>query len=74
MRIKTISYTMPAIWASAVINLDYSGLEAADKAEMNNYLANEGLSFRDCLTCSDSYIGRFNGLLCEVADYTYKAV
>ena len=65
-------FTMPAIWASAIINLDYSGLSETDRKELNNYLIDNGLSFRDALDCSDQYTGRFNGLLTEVCDYTYK--
>jgi len=67
------TYTAPALWASAIVNLDYSGLTDEDRAELNKWLVDNGLSFVDCLDCSEEYIGRFNGLLCNVCDYTYKA-
>lgn len=71
---KTFTVTMPAYWASAIINHDYSGLEKSDRAELNNFLANYTpcLSFADCLDVGDEYIGKFDGKLCNVADYTYE--
>lgn len=70
----TITVTMPAHWASALINLDYSGLNKADRAEMNNFLANHDpcLSLVDSLDAGDGYIGQFAGKLCNVADYIYR--
>lgn len=53
--------------------MDYSGLTKEDTAQLNNWLLANGLSFVDCLDCSEQYMGRFNGLLCTVCDYTYKA-
>jgi hypothetical protein len=65
---------MPAHWASALINLDYSGLDQVDRAELNNFLVSHApcLSFVDCLDVGAEYIGRFAGKLCNVADYVYK--
>jgi hypothetical protein len=66
--------TMPAHWASALINMDYSGLSADDRTELNNFLVSHEpcLSFVDCLDVGAEYIGRFAGKLCNVADYVYK--
>jgi len=69
---KTIILTMPAHWASALMNLDYSGLDKEERSKLNNFLSLNDLSFVDCRGISNPYIGKFNGLLCEVADYTYK--
>jgi len=70
---KAQTFTAPAIWASAIINLDYSGLSAISRKELNNWLLNNKLSFVDCLTCGDEYLGQFDGLLCQVCDYTFPA-
>lgn len=43
----------PAFWASAIINLDYSGLSDKDKKELNLFLLEQDLSFSDCLTCQE---------------------
>jgi len=72
-KLKTQTLTAPALWASAMVNMDYSGLTKEDTAELNNWLLDNGLSFVDCLNCSDEYISRFDGQLCNVCDYTYKA-
>ena len=66
---KTKTVTGLSYWASAIINLDYSGLERADRAELNSWLADNDLSFSDCLTCSDQYIGR----IADVCDYIFTA-
>ena len=64
---KTVTYIMPSIWASAIINHDYSGLNSSDIKELNNYLLINGLSFKDCLSCSEQeYPNTFNGYLCTV--------
>ena len=71
---NTITLDAPAHWASAIVNLDYSGLEKSDRAELNNWLLNNGLSFSDCLTCSDvSFFGQFEGKGCELLSYTWGA-
>jgi len=64
--------TLPAAWASAIINLDYSGLEKDEVSEINTTLLDEGLSFTDCLTVGDEYTGRFHGQVRAVADYVFK--
>ena len=70
---KTYKVNMPACWAAAIINLDYSGLNKADRAELNLFLAVNDLSFTDCLGCGNNFIGRFNGYICSMAEYTYPA-
>lgn len=69
---NTQQVTAPAAWASAIVNHDYSGLSKEETATLNNWLLDNGLSFVDCLDCSEEYTGRFNGLLCTVTDYTFK--
>jgi hypothetical protein len=70
--VQTQVIAMPSYWASAIVNHDYSGLTNADIKELNNYLLDNGLSFKDCLSVGDTYTGKFNGLLCTVSEYTFK--
>jgi hypothetical protein len=49
---KTLELTAPSIWASAIVNLDYSHLSAEDVSALNTFLAREGVSFSDCLLVS----------------------
>lgn len=51
---KTLTITAPSHWASAIVNQDYSGLSAVEAGQLNTFLANQGLSFSDCLTCEDA--------------------
>jgi len=52
---KTMTITAPAHWASAILNMDYSGLEKEEIGQVNNFLLDNGFSFSDCLDCE--YIG-----------------
>ncbi|WP_048647514.1 hypothetical protein [Nitratireductor soli] len=51
---KTITLTAPSHWASAIINGDYSGLDEEDVSALNSFLALQGVSFSDALTCEDA--------------------
>jgi hypothetical protein len=51
---KTITLTAPSAWASAIMNMDYSGLSKEDIGQLNTFLALNNLSFSDCLTCEDA--------------------
>lgn len=54
MAIKTLTVTAPSAWASAIVNLDYSGLERDEISKLNTFLAMKGLSFSDCVACKDA--------------------
>ena len=61
---------LPLHWASALINSDYSGY---DEVEIDNI--KEAVSELPAPVCvNDPYIGRYNGLLCEVAEYTFYII
>jgi len=65
MEIHTI--TLPAHWAPALINGDWSGLDQAESAQVKTWLAESGL---DVLSCdAASFVARFNGLVTECLDY-----
>lgn len=51
MRTKTVTYTLPAYWASYLINGDHSGLDPKDKLEADDWLRDHGNP--RILTCSD---------------------
>ena len=51
---RTLSIFAPESWVSAIINLDYSGLNDTDKKHLNTFLAEQGLFFNDCLDCKDA--------------------
>lgn len=70
---ETVTHIMPSLWASAIMNYDYTGLENIDKIELNTYLLNNGISFTDCLSCSEQEsMNTFNGILCMTLEYTYE--
>jgi len=51
---KTLSVFAPESWASAIVNLDYSGLSDDDRKNLNTFLTQQGLSFSDCLDCKEA--------------------
>jgi hypothetical protein len=42
---KVESYTLPAYWASYLINCDASGLDESEKEQADKFLAENGLPF-----------------------------
>ena len=54
IKMETIEIFAPSHWASALINLDYSGLSKDDIIQLNNFLCEHDLSIHDCLDCEDS--------------------
>jgi hypothetical protein len=68
MKIQTVEIDLPANWASALINGDYSGLSDQDEIECNTWQKdNPHLSVINCADHSE--IGLFDGLLCDVLKY-----
>lgn len=51
--IQTIEFTLPAHWASALINGDFTGLSDADEEAVRYWLDTEPDIGGDCLTCTD---------------------
>lgn len=65
---KTETYTLPACWASALINNDYSGLDEAEIYELEY----ETRALGSCLDCSEEVeITRYKGLITECLQYTF---
>lgn len=71
---KSITYTLPAYWASYLINGDDSGLaDELERGKIDDFLRREGLS--GPVSCSDeSYFAWRNDAMnlgCNVLDYTF---
>jgi hypothetical protein len=69
-----ITCTLPAYWASYLINGDASGLEQGEQEQVDAFLAREGLDFP--VSCSDEpsftrYNDAHTGLAGDVLDYTF---
>lgn len=68
------TYTLPAYWASYLINGDASGISPEDKAQADTFLSREGLPMP--VSCSDeSWFSwrndSYNGLGGDVLEYTF---
>lgn len=67
--IETVQIELPSYWACALINGDEPDSTVWD--EINKTFAEIGYVPSNTLSVSDDYqIGRFNGLLTEMAVYT----
>lgn len=73
---KTVDYTLPAHWASALINDDFTGLEEADADQLDALHYGEQLS--DCVGHSDEpffctyHDARPYGVLaCDCLEFTF---
>jgi len=65
-----INVTLPAYWASALINGDWSGLEFYDQDEAIRAKAWQLESGLHVLSCSEtSFMARFEGVLTECLEY-----
>lgn len=78
MTIKTETYTLPAHWASTLINGDDSGNEPEDDAQIEAWLSAHP-HLGGCLTCSDDegefrhrHDASFVGVLaCTCLEFTF---
>lgn len=69
---QTETRTLPAFWASYLINGDASNLEAEEVQEIEEFLDREGLQAPvDCEFSGFAWINDANGLGGDVADYTF---
>lgn len=69
-KFKILTFEAPAYWASYLINGDDSGLsDELERNKIDKFLEAEKLPMP--VSCSDeSFIGRFDGLQCEMLEYT----
>lgn len=75
---KTSEYTLPAFWASYLINGDASGLEDNEALQIEAFISGESLPW-GCLSCSDSPEFRhihdasnYGVLACDCLTYTFE--
>lgn len=55
---KTLTYILPAYWASYLINGDASGLEDSERAVVDSFMVNEGNP--NIVDCGEPYFSRRN--------------
>ena len=67
---KVETYTLPAHWASALINDDSSGMSDDEIDALNNWYESNNPGY--CTGCSDEpLIVRFDGLITECLEFTF---
>lgn len=72
---KKTTYTLPAYWASYLINADESGLAIGDKWEADRFIKDNNLG--SALSCGESYVARSNqanNLAGDVCDFTFPVL
>lgn len=70
-KIHTETETLPAHWASALINGDYSGLEDDEEQEVLDWL-DEHPYYGECFSCSDeTELADYSGMLTDCLTYTF---
>lgn len=73
----TIKFTLPAHWASALINGDFSGLDEAEDAAVRYWLDTEPDIGGDALDCTDEpeFLRHYDadGLACDCLTFTFPA-
>jgi hypothetical protein len=73
-KIYTEDVKLPAAWASALINDDYSGLSDSEAADVNAWVR-DNPHYGGCFTCSDyAELSRFDGLLTDCLIYTFPVI
>ncbi len=76
-KLKTVQVTLPAHWASYLINHDSSGLvdyHGESLEAVHSALADFGVKMGDCIDVAESTdFQSFDGLYTEVAEYTFYA-
>lgn len=67
-----LTLTAWASWASYLINGDASGLEPDEVSALRQWVQEEGLEGRLCVSCDgDTYLGSFMGMRGECLQYTF---
>jgi len=69
-KLITEKYDLPAYWASYLINGDASGISDSDKQNCDAWLEHKKLP-APCDCSEESHFGRFEGLGCDLLEYTF---
>lgn len=73
---KTMTVTLPALWASALVENEWSGLNfhAPDEAERVKTWLHNNPDLR-VISCSDEqFVGQYEGITTECLEYTCEQV
>lgn len=68
---KIIEIAAPAQWASALVNADFSGLDPDEADKVRQWLKFQGLGSPS--SAEESFTGRFDGQITQVATYAFLA-
>ena len=73
-KLEVHTYTLPAYWASGLINGDISGMEDKEIEEMNKFLTDNNLPAPS--SCSEEssftwYNDAFSGIGCDCLEYHF---
>jgi hypothetical protein len=72
---KTVTYILPAYWACALINNDYTGLEESEHNEIERFLFANKEDIGTCIGVSEeqyfSHTNDAHTLACDVAEFTF---
>lgn len=68
---KTIEIGAPSLWASYLINRDFSSLTDQDVDDCNNYLIKKHCCISHCVGAEEIGTGKFEGVLCDLTRYTF---
>ncbi|CQR44207.1 conserved hypothetical protein [Thiomonas sp. CB3] len=68
-KLKTIEIDAPAHWGSALVNRDESGLGESEAACVKDWVGKQGVGWP--VSMSDPFMGRHEGLLTEMATYSF---
>lgn len=74
MTIRVVTYTLPAYWASYLINGDPSGLEDGEQAQIDRWMRVEQPGYP--VDCGEAYFAHSNDatrLGGDVAEFTFHA-
>lgn len=81
MKIKTVQYTLPAYWASALINADESGLTDSEQEGLGAFIEHMLQEYGQChcLDCSEeAFFSKYHDArpygiwACDCLDYTFE--
>jgi len=70
---KTQIINLPAFFASALINDDYSGLEDGDIKMVQDFI-NDNPKLNCVDVAEDSFFGLYNGIGCELSEFYFYSI
>ena len=68
-KLRAVEIDAPAHWASALVNRDESGLGSSELDCVRDWIEKHGLGWP--VSASETFMGRHEGLLTEMATYTF---